>query len=813
MDPSDEGRFLPRGGKKIEIDKTEGAFTVNLRRPEEARRLESDDAVAAVQMLTPRLAKVTVAAPEETADVRDRLMDRLRQTDRLVVHHEYMDRQNPEAVYQITPEILLKFRADVSRQAMAAIIEKAGVVIKKSYPELGSVFLVTVTDAAGANPVKVANRLEAHGEVDYAEPALVNRLTPFDFPSDDQFPFQWHLYSKDASAPDIDPKADASVYPAWQITKGSREVVVAVLDDGFELSHPDFGGIGKVVDPVDFTGNDTQPLPESGDYHGTPCAGVAIAEENGQGCVGAAPACAFMPVRFPLGASDPWLIEIFRYVSQRAHIASCSWGMIPGNYPLASAVHDTFTDLARTGGKDGRGLTIVFAAGNYDAPLDAVTRDTIRWLGWDDRGNRRIFTATGRIVNGFAAHPDTVTVSAITSLNKKALYSNWGREVSVAAPSNNFDPTTYERLPGRGITTTDNEAHGDDFTPGKRYTHSFGGTSSATPLVSGICALVKSVNPALTAPEIKEILQTTADKVADPSTDPLYGHAKGTYQNGHSEWFGYGKINGLKAVQEAAGRLRPQRVIEKENPSPLAVPDYFAPGVSSPIEIGQGGPVAEVAVTLDIAHTWIGDLEVALVSPGGTRVRLHNRGGGSADNLRRTYTATDTAALGGLIGEEAAGTWLLQVADHARYDTGTLNSWSLRLVLGEEQVIRVRTDESRTIPDSDPGGIASSLTLERDGRLSAISVSVDITHTWVGDLRVALETPTGQEVVLRGRSGGSADNLMATYTHRDLPALDGLVRAGGNVRGRWTLKVADLAQADVGKLNSWGLELSVGGPA
>jgi subtilisin-like proprotein convertase family protein len=165
-----------------------------------------------------------------------------------------------------------------------------------------------------------------------------------------------------------------------------------------------------------------------------------------------------------------------------------------------------------------------------------------------------------------------------------------------------------------------------------------------------------------------------------------------------------------------------------------------------------------------------------------------------------------------VIGEEAAGTWLLQVADHARYDTGTLNSWSLRLVLGEEQVIRVRTDESRTIPDSDPAGIASSLTVERDGPLRAISVTVDITHTWVGDLQVTLATPTGQEVVLHGRSGGSADNLMATYTHRDLPALEGLVRAGGNVRGRWTLRVADLAQADVGKLNGWGLDLTVGGP-
>ncbi len=809
MKKTDEGRFLSRGGKKIEVNKIEDTFTVNLRTAEDAAHLKADKEVQAVEMLTRNLAKVRVAAIQAKSQVRDQLMDKLRRAENLVVHHEYVDKQNPEAVYQITPEIMLKFKSDTSRERMAEILDKAGVVIKKPYPELGNAFLVEVTDAAGANPVKVANRLEANKEVEYAEPALVNRLVQFDFPSDDQFSLQWHLYSKNQAAPDIDSKADANVYEAWQVSKGSRDIVVAVLDDGFELSHPDFQGAGKVVHPVDFTGNDDQPQPGAGDYHGTPCAGVAIAEENGEGCLGAAPGCAFMPVRFPLGASDPWLIEIFRFVSQRAHIASCSWGMIPGNYPLASAVRDTFVDLARTGGKDGRGLVIVFAAGNYDAPLDVTTSDTIRWLGRDSQGNWRISTATGRIVNGFPAHPDTIAVSAITSLNKKSLYSNWGREISVAAPSNNFDPTTFGKLPGRGITTTDNEYYGDDFTSGKRYTNSFGGTSSATPLVAGICALVKSANPALSALQIKEIIEQSADKVEDPSTDPLYGHAKGSYQNGHSEWFGFGKINALSAVQEAAGRLQAQRVIEKENTTALAIPDYFAAGVSSPISIGQNGPVAEVEVEVDITHTWIGDLEVSLISPTGTRVVLHNRAGGSADNLRRTFTITNTPALGGFLAENAAGTWLLQVIDRARADTGILNQWALKLLLAQEQTIRVGSSASLTIPDKDPGGVASSLNVDRDGTLRAVAVSVDITHTWVGDLQVSLVAPTGQEVILHGRSGGSADNILTTYSDRDNSGLDALVQAGGNVRGTWTLRAVDLAKADVGKLNGWELELSI----
>ncbi|MFN2169583.1 MAG: S8 family serine peptidase, partial [Anaerolineae bacterium] len=547
----------PRGGHTIEVDKTEDAFTALVPDAQAVERLQADEDVESVQPLEGDVFRVTVKTPEDRSSVeqRDELMARLRSAPAMVVHHEYRASQQPESVYQITDEIIVKFGPEVDDARIAAILAEAGVVVKKQYEQLQQTYLVQVTDAAGANPLKVANRLGSLPEVEYAEPSLVNRLVQFSFPRDDLFPQQWHLYSKNQVAPDVDRLADASVYEAWQITKGVRNVVVAVLDDGFELSHPDFQGPGKVVHPADFRGGDDRPLPGRTDYHGTPCAGVAIAEENGQGCVGVAPGCAFMPVRIPLSAPDPWFIEIFGYVSQRANVASCSWGMPPGDYPLNSAVRDAVAELAARGGKDGKGLAIVFAAGNYDAPLDSTVDYDIRWLGTDALGQQRLLTISGRILNGFAAHPDTIAVGAFTSLNRKALYSNWGRQITVTAPSNNFDPTTMAGLPGRGITTTDNEYYGEDFTPGKRYTDSFGGTSSATPLVAGVAALVKSANPALTAPEVKAILEQTADKIEDPSVDPLYGHAKGTFQEGASEWFGSGKVNAYRAVLEAVNRL------------------------------------------------------------------------------------------------------------------------------------------------------------------------------------------------------------------------------------------------------------------
>jgi subtilisin family serine protease len=325
-----------------------------------------------------------------------------------------------------------------------------------------------------------------------------------------------------------------------------------VIDDGFDLSHPDFSGAGKIVAPKDYVDGDARPFPETdaGDYHGTPCAGVAIAESNGRGVVGVAHGCAFMPVRFPLAADDDLLIEIFEEVGRHAHVISCSWGPPPVFAPLSEIVTETFTRLARDGGPNGRGCVILFAAGNYNAPLsDSVNAGGFVWR--DGRGVLR--RTTGPILNGMACHPEVICVAASTSLNRHSAYSNWGPAVSVCAPSNNFHPLDPQQfVPGRGIWTTDNEAFGEGFTANSRYTGRFGGTSSATPLAAGVGALVLSANPALTAREVRDILQVSADKIEDGEPDIVLGTNRGRYDaGGRCDWFGYGKVDAAAAVQAA----------------------------------------------------------------------------------------------------------------------------------------------------------------------------------------------------------------------------------------------------------------------
>ena len=147
------------------------------------------------------------------------------------------------------------------------------------------------------------------------------------------------------------------------------------------------------------------------------------------------------------------------------------------------------------------------------------------------------------------------------------------------------------------------------------------------------------------------------------------------------------------------------------------------------------------------------------------------------------------------------------MADLAARDTGTLRKWSLDIGLETvAQVARGQSTLSFDIPDNVPVGVSSAIALVEAGSVQAIKVSVDITHSYIGDLRVDLAAPSGQVVTLHNRAGGGQDNLIQVYDSAAMPALAAL--AGQPIQGNWTLRVADLAGRDIGKLNQWGVEVS-----
>ncbi len=105
----------------------------------------------------------------------------------------------------------------------------------------------------------------------------------------------------------------------------------------------------------------------------------------------------------------------------------------------------------------------------------------------------------------------------------------------------------------------------------------------------------------------------------------------------------------------------------------VAIPDNTPAGITSTIAVPDAGTVGAVKVTLDISHTYRGDLKVVLAHAGQT-VTLHDKTGGYEDHLKLTL---DAATLGGLA---LAGDWVLTVSDHAGQDVGTLNAWSIEVV-------------------------------------------------------------------------------------------------------------------------------------
>ena len=239
----------------------------------------------------------------------------------------------------------------------------------------------------------------------------------------------------------------------------------------------------------------------------------------------------------------------------------------------------------------------------------------------------------------------------------------------------------------------------------------------------------------------------------------------------------------------------------------LAIPDRDAAGVSSTLAVPLEGELLALAITVDITHTYRGDLDVALVAPDSTRVALSQRAGGSLDDIKETWQAPQHVGLAQLLGRPAGGTWTLLVRDLASRDVGTLNSWTLAAtVAAAAPTIQAEAEPGLAIPDNDRAGVRSELAVPTGGPVTSAVLEVDITHSYVGDLEVTLVHPDGTTAKLHRRSGGSADNLVRSYTSDGGGPMTPFV--GKPAAGTWALQVADLAGLDVGKLNRWKLVLT-----
>ena len=235
----------------------------------------------------------------------------------------------------------------------------------------------------------------------------------------------------------------------------------------------------------------------------------------------------------------------------------------------------------------------------------------------------------------------------------------------------------------------------------------------------------------------------------------------------------------------------------------LTIPDNNATGVTSTINVADSLTVSSISVSTVIPHPYKGDLVVTLTGPDNTSAILHNRTGSSADNVTTTFSIVTTSAqaLSVFNGKNTAGAWKLKVQDLAAADVGTFSSWSITFN-GEKSVTA-----NLAIPDNNATGVTSTQTYTQTGTVAAVKVRVNITHTYQGDLEVALIAPDNTTVLLHNLTGGSTDNINTEYPDLTAPAQSLSAFTGKAINGAWRLRVRDLAAIDTGTLVSWTLSL------
>ena len=410
--------------------------------------------------------------------------------------------------------------------------ESKGLSFVKKFKYAPDWYLVKTTE----NPIKKSVELVEKKIAAQAEPSFFMNFEKRTYiPNDTLFANQWHLYN-DGTNTAVTGSDSTHVAEAWDVMLkikgelGGSTVKLAIIDDGFDLTHEDFQG--RFLAGHDFADGDDMPNPGNQDMHGTSVAGVAGgATDNGIGIAGACPNCQLIPIRMRMSgitSLDASAIEAFEWAANAgADIISNSWGPADGTgqtVDMNQTLKDLVANIATTG-RDGLGTIILFAAGN---------------------GGESIET------DGYASNPNVFAIGASNAAGNRASYSDFGNSLDFMASSCDMDSSGGDGWAGGstidGIWTTDNmgssgynagnEADGDAL---GNYTNSFGGTSSACPLAAGITGLVLFANPNLSKDQVYEIFKETSDKTGADTYDG----------NGFSMNYGYGRINACKAVKRA----------------------------------------------------------------------------------------------------------------------------------------------------------------------------------------------------------------------------------------------------------------------
>ncbi len=353
-------------------------------------------------------------------------------------------------------QVLVKFKPSVGEMAAEKTLASQGLQVADAIPSSG---LLTVLVEEGQEEATVAS-LRAREDVLYAEPNYLVHAQET-IPNDVDYGFQWGLTKIRAPR-------------AWDIVTGTNSTIIAIVDSGIDLDHPDLSCAGKLTAGYDFVNGDVDPDDDLG--HGTHVAGIAGAcTDNDLGVAGMSWGARLMPVKV-LDASGSGSYRdvrdgIYWAVDHGAQIINLSLGGYEDSHTMYDAVLYAYN----------HGVLVTAAAGNCAQGCNGYI-NPIMYPG---------------------AYTSTLAVAATDAGDNHASFSEYHPYVDVAAP-------------GVGIYST--------YLGGGYGTKS--GTSMATPFVSGLAGLIRSVDPTLTQDEIQGIIESTAEDLGPPGKDDKFGHGR-----------------------------------------------------------------------------------------------------------------------------------------------------------------------------------------------------------------------------------------------------------------------------------------------
>lgn len=462
-------------------------------------------------------------------------------------------------------------------------------------------------------------------------------------PNDTLINDQWHLKASGSAVAG----SDINVETAWVYggTGGVRGngIRIGIVDDGLQTAHPDLAANVDTGNDFDWNGNDNSPEPETDDDHGTACAGNAAAVGNNSlGVSGSAPEATLVGMRLiAAGTTDSQEAQALAYLPNLIEIKSNSWGPNDDGTTLEAPGSLTRAALANSAatGRGGLGSLFVWAAGNGGDVSDNSNYD------------------------GYANDIHTIAVGASNSLGGQSYYSEPGANLVVVAPSSGEGTAL-------GITTTDRTG-GDGYGNGN-YTDDFGGTSSSTPTVAGVIALMLEKNPNLGWRDVQEILIASADQI-DATDSDWASNAAGLSFN-HK--YGAGLVDATAAVALADGwsnlAAATSETISQNNLS-VQIPDDNATGITRSLDLaGVNLRTEQVTLTVSISHGDRGDLAITLISPSGMESRLAE----ARPDLGSNYSSWTFSSVRHW-GENSQGVWTVRIADEVATVAGTLTSLEL----------------------------------------------------------------------------------------------------------------------------------------